>query len=79
MATAGTEGFIKIIADKKLGQILGIHILGEHATDLIGECLLGRNLEASIEDLGDVAKGYPTLPEAIREAAPDVNEVAPAK
>ena len=82
MAMAGTEGFVKIIADKKLGQILGIHILGEHATDLIGECLLRRNLEASIEDLGDVVKGHPTLSEAVMEAALDVNKMAihlPAK
>jgi dihydrolipoamide dehydrogenase len=63
------EGFIKIIAEQELGQILGVHILGEHATEIIGECLLAMNLEASIEDLGEVVKGHPTLSEAVTEAA----------
>ncbi len=65
------EGFVKIIAEKELGQILGVHILGAHATEIIGECLLAMNLEASIEDLGEVVKGHPTLSEAITEAALD--------
>lgn len=65
------EGFVKIIAEKELGQILGVHILGAHATELIGECLLAMNLEASIEDLGEVVKGHPTLSETITEAALD--------
>jgi dihydrolipoamide dehydrogenase len=63
------EGFVKIIAEKELGQILGVHIFGEHATELIGECLLAMNLEASIEDLGEVVKGHPTLSETVTEAA----------
>ena len=82
LAMGETEGFVKIIAEKTLGQILGVHILGEHATDLVGECLLGMNLEASIEDLGEVVKGHPTLSEAVMEAALDVNKMAihlPAK
>jgi dihydrolipoamide dehydrogenase len=65
------EGFVKIIAEKELGQILGVHILGENATELIGECLLAMNLEASIEDLGEVVKGHPTLSETVTEAALD--------
>jgi dihydrolipoamide dehydrogenase len=65
------EGFVKIIAEKELGQILGVHILGEQATELIGETLLAMNLEASIEDLGEVVKGHPTLSETITEAALD--------
>lgn len=71
MAMGELEGFVKIIAEKELGQILGVHILGEHATELIGECLLAMNLEASIEDLGEVVKGHPTLSETITEAALD--------
>ena len=69
LAMGESEGFVKIIAEKELGQILGVHILGEHATDLIGECLLAMKLEAAIEDLGTVVKGHPTLSEAITEAA----------
>ena len=71
LAMGEVDGFVKIIAEKELGQILGVHILGEHATDLIGECLLAMNVEASIEDLGEVIKGHPTLSEAVTEAALD--------
>jgi len=71
LAMGEPEGFVKIIAERELGQILGVHILGEHATDLIGECLLAMNVEASIEDLGEVVKGHPTLSETVMEAALD--------
>jgi dihydrolipoamide dehydrogenase len=71
LAMGEAEGFVKIIAEKELGQIMGVHILGEHATELIGECLLAMNVEASIEDLGKVVKGHPTLSEVIKEAALD--------
>ena len=71
LAMGEAEGFVKIVAEKELGRILGVHILGEHATDLIGECLLALNVEASIEDLGEVIKGHPTLSEALTEAALD--------
>jgi dihydrolipoamide dehydrogenase len=71
LAMGEPEGFVKIIAENELGQILGVHILGENATDLIGECLLAMNVEASIEDLGEVVKGHPTLSEAVTEAALD--------
>ncbi|MGB9630291.1 MAG: dihydrolipoyl dehydrogenase, partial [Thermodesulfobacteriota bacterium] len=70
-AVGETEGFIKLIAEKELGQIIGAHLLGEQATELIGEILLAINLEASIEDLGEVVKGHPTLSESITEAALD--------
>jgi len=76
LAMGEAEGFVKIVAEKELGQILGVHILGEHATDLIGECLLAMNVEASIEDLGEVIKGHPTLSEAVAEAALDWNGIA---
>ncbi len=70
------EGFVKIVAEKELGRILGVHILGEHATDLIGECLLAINVEAAIEDLGEVVKGHPTLSELIKETALDCRGVS---
>ncbi len=75
-AIGETEGFVKIIAEKGLGQILGVHILGDHATELIGEILLAINLEASIEDLGEVIKGHPTLSESITEAAKEWQQKA---
>lgn len=65
------EGFVKIIAEEELGEILGVHIIGENATDLIGEVLLAMNLEAPIEELGKIIKGHPTLSEIVKEAALD--------
>ena len=76
LAMGESEGFVKIIAEKRLGQILGVHILGERATDLMGECLLAMNVEASIEDLGEVIKGHPTLSETVMEAALDWRKMA---
>jgi dihydrolipoamide dehydrogenase len=69
LAIGESEGFVKIIAEEELGQILGVHILGENATDLIGECQLAINLDASVEDLGEVIKGHPTISETVKEAA----------
>ena len=71
LAIGETEGFVKIIAEKELGQILGVHILGDRATDLIGECVLAINLEGTIEEWGKVVKGHPTLSEILSEAALD--------
>lgn len=76
LAMEESEGFVKIVAEKELGQILGVHILGEHATDLIGECLLAMHVEAAIEDLGEVVKGHPTLSEVVMEAALDSQGLA---
>lgn len=76
MAMGEPDGFVKIIAEKEFGEIVGVHILGEHATDLIGECLLAMHLEAAVEDLGQVVKGHPTLSETIMEAALDWNNMA---
>jgi len=71
LAMGEPEGFVKIIAEKELGEILGVHILGENATDLIGGCVLAMSLEASVEDLSEAVKAHPTLSETIMEAALD--------
>jgi dihydrolipoamide dehydrogenase len=71
VAMGEPDGFVKIIAETELGEVLGVHILGENATDLIGECVLAMNLEASVEDLGEAVKAHPTVSEAITEAALD--------
>jgi dihydrolipoamide dehydrogenase len=76
MAMGEPDGFVKIIAEASLGRILGLHILGEHATDLMGEGLLAMGLEATVEDLGGVVKGHPTLSEAVMEAALDWSKEA---
>jgi len=70
------SGFVKIIADAKYGEILGVHILGPHATDLIGEAVLAMRMEAVAEDIGQMIHPHPTLTEALKEAALDVDGVA---
>ena len=76
VAMGEPEGFVKIIADTESGEILGVHILGENATDLIGECVLAMNLEAAVEDLAEVVKAHPTFSETIAEAALDWSRIS---
>ncbi len=71
LATGESEGFVKVIAEKELGQIVGIHILGDHATDLIGGPVLAMALEMTVEELGKTVQAHPTLNEALSEAALD--------
>jgi dihydrolipoamide dehydrogenase len=64
-----SEGFVKIVAEEKFGEILGVHIIGPHATDLIAEACVAMNLEATAEDLANTIHAHPTLSEALGEAA----------
>jgi dihydrolipoamide dehydrogenase len=63
------EGFIKVLADAKTDRILGVHILGPHAGDLINEAATAISFGASSEDLARTCHVHPTLGEALREAA----------
>jgi dihydrolipoamide dehydrogenase len=63
-----TEGMVKVIADKKYGEILGVHIIGPHATDMISEAVLGMTMEMTAEELAHAIHPHPTLTEAIMEA-----------
>jgi dihydrolipoamide dehydrogenase len=68
--TAGeTDGFVKIIRDRKYGEVLGAHIVGAHASELIGEFIVGRHLETTAEEMDRAMHPHPTLSEAIAEAA----------
>ena len=68
--TAGdTEGFVKVIRDKRYSELLGAHIVGAHASELIGEFVVGRRLETTVEELDRAMHPHPTLSEAIAEAA----------
>jgi dihydrolipoamide dehydrogenase len=68
--TAGeTEGFVKIIRDKKYSEILGAHIVGPHASELIAEFVIGRHLESTVEEMDRAIHPHPTLSEAVAEAA----------
>ena len=68
--TAGeSEGFVKIIRDKKYSEIVGAHIVGPSASELIAEFVLGRHLESTVEEMEKAMHPHPTLSEAIAEAA----------
>jgi dihydrolipoamide dehydrogenase len=71
-----TEGLIKIIADKKYGEVLGVSILGPHATDLINEAALAIKMEATFEEIAHTIHAHPTIAESMMEAALDVDAKA---
>jgi len=66
-----TEGFVKIIRDKKYGEILGAHIVGSHASEIIHELAVARENEYTVEEVDLAIHAHPTLSEAIAEAALD--------
>jgi dihydrolipoyl dehydrogenase len=68
VALGETEGFLKVVADKNTSEIVGVHILGPEATELIHEFVLGRTLEATLEELIHSIHAHPTLSEAALEA-----------
>jgi len=63
------EGFVKIVSEKKYGELLGIHIIGPHATDLIAEAVVALEHEATAESLMHAVHAHPTLSEAVAESA----------
>ena len=69
VAAGHTDGFIKIIRDKKYSEILGAHIVGPHATELIAEFVVGRHLESTVEELEKAMHPHPTLSEGVAEGA----------
>jgi dihydrolipoamide dehydrogenase len=68
VALADTDGFVKVVADKATGEILGVHIVGPEATELIHEFAVGRTLEATLEEIIHTIHAHPTLSEAALEA-----------
>src|SRR5205085_9879836 len=64
-----TDGLVKIVADKKYGEVLGVHIIGPSASDLIPEGVLALQLEATLEDIANTIHAHPTLGEGSMEAA----------
>jgi dihydrolipoamide dehydrogenase len=69
MATGDTDGFVKIVCDRKSGEIVGYHMIGHNATELLGEASLGSVLETTPAELGYAVHAHPTLAEAVKEAA----------
>ena len=72
----GGEGLVKIIADAKYGEVLGMHIIGPRATDLICEGALAIRLEATVDELISTIHSHPTVTETLREAALDIDKRA---
>jgi dihydrolipoamide dehydrogenase len=70
------EGFIKIVSDADYGEILGVHIIGPQATELIAEAVAAMELEATVEDLMWTIHAHPTLAEAMLDASNSVHGMA---
>jgi dihydrolipoamide dehydrogenase len=73
-AMGETEGQVKVIADAKTDRVLGVHILGAHASDMIHEAVAAMTYHASSEDIARTNHAHPTLCEAIKEAALAVDQ-----
>ena len=67
------EGFVKIVSEKKYDEILGVHIIGPHATELIAEACVAMQLESTADELGRTMHAHPTVSEAVMEAAEGVH------
>jgi dihydrolipoamide dehydrogenase len=65
------DGVVKVIADAKTDRVLGVHILGPRASDMIAEAAIAIEFSASAEDVARTCHAHPTLPEAVKEAALD--------
>ena len=68
VALGETDGFVKVVADKASGEILGVHIVGPEATEIVHEFAVGRTLEATLEEIMHTIHAHPTLSEAGFEA-----------
>ena len=71
MATGETDGFVKVIYDAKYGEMLGCHIIGAEATNIITEAAIARKLETTYHEILKTIHPHPTLSEAIMEATAD--------
>ena len=64
-----TDGFVKIVAEKKYDEVLGVHMIGGRSTELVAEATAALRLEATVEDLIRIIHAHPTFAEAVGEAA----------
>ena len=69
LASDETEGFVKLVFDAKYGELLGAHLIGSQATELIAELVMAKKLEATEEEILHAMHPHPTYSEAIMEAA----------
>jgi dihydrolipoamide dehydrogenase len=71
-----TEGFVKIVADRKYDEVLGVHMIGPRSTELVAEAVLALRLECTVEELIKTIHAHPTFSEAVGEAAHAVHGAA---
>ncbi len=69
LGAGNAQGFVKMLADAKTDRILGVHIIGPNASELIGECVVAMEFGAASEDLARICHAHPTLSEVVHEAA----------
>ncbi|MCE9558193.1 MAG: dihydrolipoyl dehydrogenase [Armatimonadetes bacterium] len=71
MAIAEQDGFVKVVADKKYGEVLGVHMIGAHCTDMIAAAATAMSHEATLESMAETIHAHPTMAEAMLEAWED--------
>ncbi len=71
MAIAEQDGFVKVVAEKKYGEVLGVHMIGAHVTDMINAAVVAIKLEATLEVMAETIHAHPTMSEAFLEAYED--------
>ena len=71
MLRSEVEGAVKVVSDAQHGEILGVHIVGDGATDLVGEAVLAMQLEATVNELARSIRVHPTYSETVVDAARD--------
>jgi len=75
-ALGDTTGMVKVLADAKTDEILGVHIIGPQASELISECVVAMEFRAASEDIARICHAHPSLSEAVKEAALAVDKRA---
>ncbi|MBX3097318.1 MAG: dihydrolipoyl dehydrogenase [Fimbriimonadaceae bacterium] len=76
MASLQQEGFVKVVCEGKYGEVLGVHMIGGHVTDMIHEGVVAIKLEATLDVMVDTIHGHPTMSEAVLEAFEDAHGMA---
>ena len=76
-ASMDTDGFVKILADKNTDEVIGVHMIGARAADLIAEAVTAMEFRASAEDIARMSHSHPTYAEAVKEAALAATENRP--
>jgi len=71
MILSENDGIVEVVADKKYGEILGVHLIGTAASEMAGQAVLAIQMEATLDDLDKTPLPHPTLSESLAEAARD--------